>query len=359
MLRPFGGRAQAGVLLLTTTCCYDPSLTAGRKKRKPAPGYSKAADVKTFTQTSTVPSLHSTKPAGVTAIDLSSDGRHALTGGADKTVQIYDFESEKTLATLKGHTKEVTKVEFVGGSTGTILTSSADKTVKVWTANEDSSKWTLGGNMTGHKGDVVGFAVHPSKRYVAVGSADSTWSLRDIETTSIVKTYSAIPSFEGSFEYSSIAMHPDGLLYGCGTEDGKIRIWDVRDDSTLAGNLQSHDKAVTSLSFSENGYYLATGSKSDPTVNVFDLRKLSLLSSIAFNPEGKVNEVRFDPSAQFLTVVGTEAKVYANKSWEEVLTFDDNAGELTGARWSGLGEKIVIAGLDRTLRVLSASAPAA
>ena len=305
-----------------------------------------------------MPSLHSTKPVGITALDLSLDGKLALTGGADKTVQVYDFGTEKTLATLKGHTKPVNKVEFVDTpDRNMIVSSSADKTVKVWTAEGEGedAKWTLNGNMTGHKGDIVGFAVHPSKRYVAVGSADSTWSMRDIETSSIVKTYSAIPSFEGSFNYSSLAMHPDGLLYGAGTDDGKIRIWDARDDSTLAGTLDSHAKPVTTLSFSENGYFLATGSKQDPTVNIFDLRKLSIISTINFNPEGKVNEVRFDPSAQFLSVVGTEAKVYANKSWEEVLTFDDNAGELTGLRWGGLGEKIVLAGLDRTLRVLSSS----
>jgi pre-mRNA-processing factor 19 len=285
-----------------------------------------------------------------------------LTGGADKTVQVYDFTSEKTLATLKGHTKPVNKVEFVDTpQRSMIVSSSADKTVKVWTSEGEDAKWTLNGNMTGHKGDIVGFAVHPSKRYVAVGSADSTWSLRDLETSSIVKSYSAISGFEGSFSYTSAAMHPDGLLYGFGTDDGRVRIWDARDDKTLAGTLDSHTgagKSVTTLSFSENGYFLATGSKQDPSVNVFDLRKLSILSTINFGADGnaKVNEVRFDPSAQFLSVVGTEAKVYANKSWEEVLTFDDNAGELTGLRWGGLGEKIVLAGMDRTLRVLSAAA---
>jgi pre-mRNA-processing factor 19 len=339
------------------------SLSSVRRKRKLAPGYSKAADVKTYTQTSTVPSVHGTKPPGITALDLSLDGKLALTGGADKTVQVYDFDSEKTLATLKGHTKPVNKVEFVDTpQRSMIVSSSADKTVKLWSSEGAAgaeSEWKLNGNMTGHKGDIVGFAVHPSKRYVAIGSADSTWSMRDLETTSVVKTYNAIEGFEGSFTYTSAAMHPDGLLYGFGTDDGRVRIWDARDDKTLAGTLDSHTsagKSVTTLSFSENGYFLATGSKQDPSVNVFDLRKLSILSTINFNPDGKVNEVRFDPSAQFLSVVGTEAKVYANKSWEEVLTFDDNAGELTGLRWGGLGEKIVLAGMDRHLRVLSAAA---
>lgn len=286
---------------------------------------------------------------------MSADGNLALTGGADKTVQIYDFEANKTLSTLKGHTKPVHQVEFVNETAA--LSSSADKTVKLWNADGDA-KWSVAGNMTGHKGDIVGFAVHPSKRYVAIGSADSTWSFRDLETRETVKTYTPLSNVEGSFHYSAFNMHPDGILYGAGTDDGKIRIWDVRDDANLAATLESTpSKPVTTLSFSENGYYLACGSKQDPTVNILDLRKLSILSSLQPMAEGgKVSQVAFDPSAQFLSVIGTELKVYANKSWDQLLAFDDNAGELTGCKWGPLGQKIVLAGMDRTLRVLSASA---
>ncbi|GHJ87554.1 hypothetical protein NliqN6_3956 [Naganishia liquefaciens] len=334
------------------------ALSSTRKKRKPAPGYATLADVKAFTQQTTVPSLHATKPPGITALDVAADGQLAVTGGADKTVHVYDFASGKTLATLKGHTKPVKQVALVepqggAGAARLAVSCSADKTVKVWSEADDGAKWSLQHNLTGHKGEVSGLAVHPSGRLVAAGSTDETWSLYDLTSGQTVKTYDALPATEGSFAYTSFAGHPDGILHGGGTQDGSIRIWDVRDASALAASLTSHASPVTSLSFSENGYYLASASATDPTVKIFDLRKLTVLSSWALPAENKVTEVRFDPSAQFLSVVGTDARVYANKTWEEVCKFDDNAGELTGARFVDLGKKLVLSGMDRTLRVLA------
>jgi pre-mRNA-processing factor 19 len=334
------------------------SLSSTRKKRKPAPGYTTPAQIKSFTQQSTVPSLHATKPAGITALDVSADGKLAVTGGADKTVHVFDFESGKTLATLKGHTKPVKQVALVEkeGEARLAVSCSADKTVKVWSEGTDGAKWSLQHNLTGHKGEISGISVHPSQRFVAAGSTDETWSLYDLTSGETVKTYDPLAGQSGSFAYTSFAGHPDGILHGGGTQDGSIRIWDVRDASALAASLTSPTSSpTTTLSFSENGYYLASASATDPTVTIFDLRKLTVLSSWSLPAENKITEVRFDPSAQFLSVVGTDARVYANKSWDELCVFDDNAGDLTGARFVDLGRKLVLSGMDRTLRVLGAS----
>jgi pre-mRNA-processing factor 19 len=329
------------------------SLSSVRKKRKPASGYVNAESVKGYTQKSHVPSLHSTKPAGIAALDLAADGKKVVTGGADKAVQIFDLEASKVLGTLKGHTKAVTNVVFVPEA-NVAISSSADKTVRVW--GEDGGKWSAKSTITGHKGEVTGLAVHPSGGFVASASADSTWSIHDIETASTVATYKATAD-EGSFAYSSFSIHPDGILHGGGTQDGTIRVWDARQSTSLAASLDSQSSnAITSLSFSENGYYLATSSSAAPTVSIFDLRKLSVISSWSLPSENTINEVRFDTSAQFLTVAGTDLRVYANKTWEELLKFDDNAGLLTGARWGPLGKEIVLSGMDRTLRILGAAA---
>lgn len=324
-----------------------------RKKRKPAPGYKKADDIKSYTQINHVPSLHATKPAGITALDLAQDGNTVVTGGADKAVQVFDLEASKVLGTLKGHTKAVTHVAFREheGEPRLAISASADKTVRVW--GEDAGKWGARATLSGHKGEINGLAVHPSGSYVAAGSADSTWSLYDLVAAKEITKYSAIPGIDGSFAYTSFAVHPDGVLHGGGTKDGAVRVWDARQSNSLAATLSSHAKDLSTLSFSENGYYLATSSISGPpTVNIFDLRKLDILSSWTLPEENTVREVRFDPSAQFFTVVGTDARVYANKTWAELVTFEENAGDLVGARFGKLGSEIVLAGMDRTLRVL-------
>jgi len=319
------------------------SLSSVRKKRKPAAGYATPDAVKAFTQTAHIPSLHATKPPGISALDLS--GRTALTGGPDKIVQVFDLDSSKVLGTLKGHAKAVNHVAFAGEMA---ISGSADKTVRLW--GEENGKWSAKGTLSGHKGEITGLAVHPSGSYLAAGSTDSTWSFYDLSTVKSVATYSAVDGVEGSFSYTSFAGHPDGILHGGGTSDG-IRVWDVRQATSLAATLQSSN--VNSLSFSENGYYLATSSSSSPTVSIFDLRKLAVISSWQLPSDNQITEVRFDTSAQFLSVVGTDLRVYANKTWDELYKFEENAGLITGARFGNLGGEIVLSGMDRSLRVLS------
>lgn len=355
------------------------TLSATRRKRKPAPGYVTATEVRTFTQVSTVPSLHATKPQGITALDLSADGNLALTGGADKTVQVYDFKSEKTLATLKGHTKAVNHVAFAHQQDSTsgapprfAISGSADKTVKVWKSSSDEGSYALAGSMpTGttakNGGEVVGLSIHPSNKFVSAASSHGAWSLYDVEQASVVKTYEPLAGGGDAaagpdWEYTAFDGHPDGVLHACGTKNGIIRVWDARDSSALAATLDekfASDGSVASLSFSENGYYLAaSGGAGGADIKVIDLRKLSTLKSWQLASAGGKSAaatsttVRFDPSAQFLTVVGTDCRVYANKSFEELLAFEENAGHLTGARWGAGGSRLVVAGMDRTLRVL-------
>ncbi|WVN85393.1 uncharacterized protein L203_100539 [Cryptococcus depauperatus CBS 7841] len=328
-------------------------LSASRKKRKPAAGYKKADDIKTYTQINHVPSLHATKPAGISALDLAQDGNIVVTGGPDKVVQVFDLEASKVLGTLKGHTKAITHVALreQDGQPTLAISGSADKTVRIW--GEHDGKWGAKATLSGHKGDITGLAVHPSGSFIAAGSTDSTWSLYDIDTAKEITKYSAIAGIDGSFAYTSFAAHVDGVLHAGGTKDGVVRVWDVRSRDSLAATLPSHEKDLTTLSFSENGYYLATSSSVGlPIVKIFDLRKLDVLSSWSLPEENTIKEVKFDPSAQFLSVVGTDARVYANKTWQELLKFEDNAGDLVGARFGKLGSEIVLAGMDRTLRIL-------
>jgi hypothetical protein len=71
---------------------------------------------------------------------------------------------------------------------------------------------------------------------------------------------------------------------------------------------------------------LAESSSSQHTRIVIKLEQLvplKVISSWQLPAENTVSEVRFDPSAQFLAVSGTDLRVYANKTWDELLKFDE------------------------------------
>ena len=60
----------------------------------------------------------------------------------------------------------------------------------------------------------------------------------------------------------------------------------MKTKSNLA-NFPGHNGPITSISFSENGYYLATAAE-DSTVKLWDLRKLKNFKTIEFDDKFEV-----------------------------------------------------------------------
>ena len=56
----------------------------------------------------------------------------------------------------------------------------------------------------------------------------------------------------------------------------------MKQERTNVASFDGHTEAITSISFSENGYYLATAAK-DSTVKLWDLRKLKNLKTLSFD----------------------------------------------------------------------------
>jgi len=219
--------------------------------------------------------------------------------------------------------------------------------------------YAAGGTLSGHSDEVTGVAVHPSSTLFASASLDGTWSLHDLAHSSGKPTTLVTVSLEGVPEgtgISSLGWHPDGQILGVGCTNGSIRIFDVK-TTKCAADFEGHGAAsgkVLSLSFSENGYLLATVAERSTEVKLWDLRKGINSHSIAL-PEGyKASAVNWDFSAQYLSVVGTDLRVWQNKTWEELIRFEGNAAELTGVAWVNGGKEVLVGGIDRTVRVLGA-----
>jgi pre-mRNA-processing factor 19 len=68
-----------------------------------------------------------------------------------------------------------------------------------------------------------------------------------------------------------------------------------------------HTGAITAISFSENGYYLATAA-ADASVKLWDLRKLKNFKSIGLDQDYEIKDVCFDQSGTYLAVAGTDVR---------------------------------------------------
>ncbi|KAF9535329.1 WD40-repeat-containing domain protein [Crepidotus variabilis] len=315
------------------------ALSSVRKKRKPAAGYATSAELKEFKPTHTIPSLHSASPAGITALALSqANPTQFLTGGNDKSIQLYDKATDKVLATLKGHTKKINHVAFREreGENTILLSAGADKIAKAWAHDAASGEYIPKATIRTHKGELSGLAVHPTSSFFVLSSTDKTYSLHDVSTFSQI--FRSGPSEEA---FTGLSVHPDGCLIGLGTPTSTIQIYDIR-TGAIAASLAPPEGSpftVNTLSFSENGYHLLAPN-SLSTVAVWDLRKQKSTHTINLGDDFKINKVLYDTSAQFLGVAGSHgARIFAHKTWDELLRLDEG-GEVSDFTFGEQGKEI-------------------
>ncbi|EJD52948.1 nuclear matrix protein NMP200 [Auricularia subglabra TFB-10046 SS5] len=327
------------------------TLSDGRKKRKTPAGYATAADLKGYAVKDTISSLHSASTTGINSLVISrAQPSLFLTGGNDKIVQLYDRPANKVVATLKGHTKKVNQVQFreKDGQTTLILSASADKSSRIWAQDAASGEYAPHHTIKAHKGEITGLAVHPTQLIVGLSSSDKTYSLHNLATSQEL-LHSA--PFEDPF--ASISVHPDGTFYALGTSNGSIQIYDARTGSTLSSlELETGGGfSVHTSSFSENGYHLAAPSSAS-SVAIWDLRKLKPTKTVSLG-DFSINRVLYDYSGQYLAVAGSGgARVFAHKSWDEIVTFGDSA--VTDVAW-GEGGKEFWGSAGREVKIWSAS----
>ncbi|CAG9829735.1 unnamed protein product [Diabrotica balteata] len=297
--------------------------------------------LRNFRTLSSLIGLHSASIPGILALDVHlSDTSKVLTGGNDKNATVFNKDTEQVVAILKGHTKKVTKVIYHPDE-DLVLTASPDATIRVW--NVPTSQTTL--LLRPHEGPITGLSLHPTGDYVLSTSEDQYWAFSDIRTGTLL----AKLSDNTNTPLTTAQLHPDGLIFGVGTADSQVKIWDLKEQTTAA-NFTGHSGAISSISFSENGYYLATAAD-DACVKLWDLRKLRNFKTLQLDEGYQIKDLCFDQSGAYLAVAGTDVRVYLCKQWQELKVFNDHTATATGVRFGKHARFIASTSMDRTLKL--------
>jgi len=315
-----------------------------RRKSKTVPEQLVDADTikDRFKTLASHPGLHSASVPGILALDINSNNTsRILTGGADKTATIFNKDDEQVVTILKGHTKKVSRVVYHPNE-DTAITASFDSTIRIWNVPTSQTIQLL----RVHDGPVTGLSLHATGDYILSTSTDQHWAFSDIRTGQLI---SKVTDGENSSALTCAQVHPDGLIFGTGTSDSMIKIWDLKEQQNVH-NFDGHTGPVTALSFSENGYYLATAAD-DACVKLWDLRKLKNFKTLQLEEGYEVRDLCFDNSGTYLAVAGSDIRVYLCKQWQDLKVFNDHTAMATGVRFGANASYLASTSMDRTLKL--------
>ena len=331
-------------------------LSKGRKKRPLPEGLAAPEALGGYGLLGTHPVHQTTKP-GVAALDVYLPGAgdeaaagpgaaQLVTGGKDTKVSVVSAAG-KRLQSLAGHKKPVAAVAFVG-SRDVVASGSGDATCKVWRKG-GTGKYACVSTFADHAAGVTAVSAHPSGKYLVSASLDAAWGFYDLEAGECLARAAGAGGPGG---FTCGGFHPDGTLWAGGGGDAKVRVFDVRSQQAAAtlGSAEAPAEAIHALSFSENGYYLASSAAS--VVQLWDLRKLKSFRALEHDagPLG----VAFDPSGAYLGAVGGGVvRVYgAKQQWGELFR-SDQLGKKGGlcVKFGPLASFVAVGGGDHNLRL--------
>ncbi|KAF8392137.1 hypothetical protein HHK36_022479 [Tetracentron sinense] len=350
-LGPGGKKIRPGIsadIISELTDC-NATLSLQRKKRQIPPTLASVDTLERYTQLSSHP-LHKTSKPGILSTDIHSSKDIIATGGVDTNAVIFDQTSGQILSTLSGHSKKVTSVKFVARDE-LFVTGSADKTVRVWQGSENGD-YNCRHILKDHAAEVQAVTIHATNSYFVTASLDNTWCFYDLSSGLCL---TQVGDASGSEGYTSAAFHPDGLILGTGTSEALVKIWDVKSQSNVA-RFDGHIGPVTAISFSENGYFLATAAHDG--VKLWDLRKLRNFRTFTpYDSNTPTNSVDFDHSGSYLAIAGSDIRVYqvanVKSEWNCIKTFPDlsGTGKAACVKFGPDAKYLAVGSMDRNLRI--------
>ncbi|MEB3283067.1 MAG: WD40 repeat domain-containing protein [Lyngbya sp.] len=143
---------------------------------------------------------------------------------------------------------------------------------------------------------------------------------------------------------TSVAFSPDGRYIASGSEDNTVRLWNL-DGNPASKPFRGHTDYVNSVAFSRDGRYIVTGS-SDKTLRLWDLHGNSIHEFKGL--QGVVRSVAFSPDDQFIVSGSDDGLRLWDLKGNIIQAFSKVKGQVKSVAFSPDGKTIVIA--NRTLQ---------
>ncbi len=275
----------------------------------------------------------------VNSIAISPDGQTLVSGSADKTIKVWNLFTGRVLQTLTGHTSYVYTVAI--SPDGRILVSgSKDKVIRVRDLLTGKEIRTLT-----DRSATMSLALSPDGQALVSGGTDSKIRIWTLSTGNIMRTFIGHTDF-----VFTVAISSDGETLVSGSEDKTIKVWNLSTGKELR-TLTGHTGAVRSVIISSDGQTLVSGSE-DHTIKVWNLSAGKELRTLTGHTNA-VRSIAISPDGQTLVSGSYDhaIKVWNLPMGEELRTLTGHIDDVQSVAISPDGQALVSGSCDHTIKV--------
>ncbi|MCW5970668.1 MAG: protein kinase [Blastocatellales bacterium] len=265
-----------------------------------------------------------------------------FTSGTDRLIRIWDYETEREIASVPAHSSDVSRVETT--LDGRWLHTSTDAgSTRVWKVDELLRPDAIEPNA----GRIFSVSVSPDGKTVAAAAADGRVLLYDIESGKLLKHLAGHNGMVFCVEFSH-----DGKRIASSGEDSTARIWDAATGNELF--RLNHEAQIHSVAFSPDGRFIATGSD-DCSVRIWDAAAGSLLHAFS-NQQSNIWSVAFDPASRIVAAGDIDGvlRAWNLESRNRILSFQAHRSAVWSIRFTRDGKRMLTGSMDHTARLWDA-----
>ncbi|KAJ5179119.1 hypothetical protein N7492_002329 [Penicillium capsulatum] len=191
---------------------------------------------------------------------VPTNARFLLSSSADKTIRLWSLDTWTCIVVYKGHDRPVWDLRF--GPFGHYFVSGGnDRTARLWVTDHIRQQRIF----VGHDQDVDCVCFHPNSAYIFTASSDHTVRMWAVTTGNAVRMFTGHTGNITAMECSR-----DGKILASADDQGAIHLWDLA-PGRLLKRMRGHGKGgIWSLSWSVESTVLVSGG-ADGTVRVWDV----------------------------------------------------------------------------------------
>ena len=274
----------------------------------------------------------------VNSVKISPDGRHLLSGSADKSIILWDIATGNDLLIIKDIPRKVQAVEF--SPYGNYFLGNSGNIIKLWKINGEYIN-----TFKGHATDIWSLKFAPDGKSFVSGSFDRIFRVWDFLEIRLLQT------IEGHKKsVLTVTIDPAGKRIASGSLDESIRIWD-KNTGGLVTHFYGHQENIYDLDFSPDEKYIASASR-DKTVKIWDPEKGELIRTLSGHSMS-VFAVQFSPDGYYLI---TGSLDQTTRLWELstgncIYTYTGHQGGVNDVCFSPDGKTFASCSNDQTIRL--------